>query len=117
MYFKVNDYLFLRDNMRYIKMQEPNLKNLLNQYPFTCSSLTLKATRGEHAIFFKCKNLSILIPPLNYRLILRAKTQRKKIIFRDYRQRFICLSSKQSSLRKNTDEQFIRTDMTLIRLE
>ena len=63
MYFKVDDYLFLRDNMRYIKMQEPNLKNLLNQYPFTRSSLTLKATRGEHAIFFKCKNLFILIPP------------------------------------------------------
>ena len=52
MYFKVNDYLFLRDNMRYIKMPEPNLKKLLNLCTFTCSSLTLFEIRGEHAIFF-----------------------------------------------------------------
>ena len=32
MYFKVNDYLFLRDDMRYVMMTEPNIKKLLNLY-------------------------------------------------------------------------------------
>ena len=37
MYFKVNDHLLLRDDMRYGKIPEPNLKKLLNLYTFTYS--------------------------------------------------------------------------------
>ena len=66
MYFKNNDHLILRDDMRYVKMPEPNLKKLLNLHTFTCSSLTLKAIKGKLAIVFLNKNLFRLIPSLNY---------------------------------------------------
>ena len=67
MYFKNNDHLILRDDMRYVKMPEPNLKKLLNLHTFTCSSLTLKAIKGKLAIsLFLNKNLFRLIPSLNY---------------------------------------------------
>ena len=66
MYFKVNDHLLLKDDVRYGKVPEPNLKKLLNLYTFTYSWLTFKAIRGGHAVFLKYKNLFRSIPPLNY---------------------------------------------------